>query len=598
MIASRIRSLFFLIQSAATLAALCLFASLAAAQDQTATVPETTTPGTGTPQQDVVGATVQTPEPEATQDTTPEPDSASPSVAPDPAQTTSLSEPPQPVQTNSPLDVILTSPSGNLNLQGRVLGFDGTFIRVDSAYGELTLDLNAVTCAGPGCPDPAAFVPLLRFSGDGQITTLVLPALIEAFATENALSFERTAPSDGVVGYALTDSAGVLTQTFQIHTTTTEDGFADLVANEADIAIALRPLTSEEINLGRDAGLGRLDRPGSSITLAFDALAPIVAPGQQVRDLDLTELARVFSGDLTNWSTLGGDDLPITLHLADAASGQVQGLVSLLLSPTDRSLGPVIHHATDADVAVAVATDPGAIGIVSRGNASDAIPLALRGRCGITATLSPDSIKTQDYPLVLPALLYLPMRRLPDASAAFLAWLGTTSAQIVLDRAGVVGTDPGTIPWAMQGDRLKAAIHAAGPEVTLSELQSMLTQLGPLERLTLTFRFDPGSTRLDAISRSNLRVLARAIRDGRFNGHRLVLAGFSDSRGPADGNRQLSDARADTIRRDLLQALGGPLPGQVRLETHAYGEALPVACDDTPIGQHANRRVELWIDPD
>jgi phosphate transport system substrate-binding protein len=50
----------------------------------------------------------------------------------------------------------------------------------------------------------------------------------------------------------------------------------------------------------------------------------------------------------------------------------------------------------------------------------------------------------------------------------------------------------------------------------------------------------------------------------------------------------------------LLEALGGALPEGVRLRVHAFGEALPMGCDDPregPWGAEVNRRVELWVSP-
>lgn len=119
--------------------------------------------------------------------------------------------------------------------------------------------------------------------------------------------------------------------------------------------------------------------------------------------------------------------------------------------------------------------------------------------------------------------------------------------------------------------------------------------LSPRIRMSSTFRFEPGSTRLDGQSRSNVTQLAQAIRDGRFGGRELMFIGFSDGRGPADANRDLSAARAESVRRDVQGALGGIIPGNVKIETEAFGEALPMACDDTIWGQQTNRRVELWV---
>jgi len=120
---------------------------------------------------------------------------------------------------------------------------------------------------------------------------------------------------------------------------------------------------------------------------------------------------------------------------------------------------------------------------------------------------------------------------------------------------------------ANQGDRLANAITNAGTEVPLVELQRMIRVLGARVRMSSTFRFEPGSTRLDGQSRSNVLQLAQAIRDGRFGRSELLLVGFSDGRGPALANRDLSSARAEAVKQDVTRALGGIIPATVTIET-------------------------------
>lgn len=74
-----------------------------------------------------------------------------------------------------------------------------------------------------------------------------------------------------------------------------------------------------------------------------------------------------------------------------------------------------------------------------------------------------------------------------------------------------------------------------------------------------------------------------------------MLVGFSDGRGAAGANRDLSSARAEAVLRDLKELMGGNLPDGTMVETEAFGEALPMGCDDTEWGRQMNRRVELWV---
>ena len=47
-------------------------------------------------------------------------------------------------------DVMLRSHQGDVEISGNLLGFDGEFYRVDTIYGELTVDGSGVVCEGPG----------------------------------------------------------------------------------------------------------------------------------------------------------------------------------------------------------------------------------------------------------------------------------------------------------------------------------------------------------------------------------------------------------------------------------------------------------------
>jgi outer membrane protein OmpA-like peptidoglycan-associated protein len=71
----------------------------------------------------------------------------------------------------------------------------------------------------------------------------------------------------------------------------------------------------------------------------------------------------------------------------------------------------------------------------------------------------------------------------------------------------------------------------------------------------------------------------------------VVIAGYTDSRGADEMNRQLSQKRADTVRTYLIQQ--GVKAN--KLKAIGKGESSPVATNDTPEGRANNRRVEMII---
>ena len=487
-------------------------------------------------------------------------------------------------------DVTITSQNGGLTVTGRVIGFDGTYLQIESPYGPLALDYGRVTCDGVACPARIGYVPTVRMSGAGRMVEVLMPALIDGFARSKGYRADIEELEQTRLAVTIRDGDDVVA-IFALHGTTSEEGFADLIAFQSDMAFSLREVNSDELAIARDAGLGLLDGSRQSRIVGLDALRPVVTPGADISEVSLADLARAFSGEVNNWEALGGDDVPIRLHLGPFRDGQVQFLAELLgisFSPS------TTFHDSTRDATDAVIQEEGGLGMAGLGSISGAQAVSLRDACGFVSSARPTALKTQDYPLTAPVFIYLPEWRLHPIAQEFLGFLRTPSAQLIVRRAGFV--DQGAVPISFdaQGQRFVSAIAAAGPEVDLTELQRMVRVLSALTRQSVSFRFEVGSTRLDAGSRSNLILLAQRIKDGDFQDRALWLVGFSDGRGAAVANRDLSSARADAVRRDLLDLLGALPPG-VTLETEAFGEALPMGCDDTEWGRQMNRRVELWV---
>lgn len=494
-------------------------------------------------------------------------------------------------------DVTLTSQDGDVEITGTLLGFDGEFYRVETQYGELTVDGSGVQCEGPGCPNLSGYVAEVSFSGSSTMAEVLLPALVEGFASRNGLKAERTQLDDTHFQYSLMGAETQVTVArFTFRVTNTDEGFADLLANEADVVMALREIRPQERQRAYEAGMGDMTDARRSRVLALDAMVPVVAPENPVRRISTSQIVQVLAGELTNWSDLGGPDAPIAVHLPDSGSGLAQAVEDKLLRPGKRAIAAdVQRHDRSSALASAIASDPFAIGLASFAEIEPAQPLTLTGSCGFSLAASRRTVKTEDYPLNSPMFLYLPARRLPKMAREFLSYVNSPAAQLVIRRSGFVDQAPELIPVNAQGDRFANAILSGGQEVDLNELQRMLRTLESMKRLSLSFRFETGSARPDAQSRSNVLQLARAIESGVYDSKRLMFVGFSDGEGPASGNQRIALARAEAVRKAVLSAAETVDAERMQIEVAAFGEAMPMACDDSDWGRKVNRRVEVWV---
>ncbi|KIC40417.1 cell envelope biogenesis protein OmpA [Ruegeria sp. ANG-R] len=491
-------------------------------------------------------------------------------------------------------DITLTSHDGKVEVVGTLLGYDGEFYRVDTQFGELTIDGSGVTCDGPACPNLTDFVAEIRFSGSSVMAETLLPALAQGFAAQEGLILSQPEGAETQHVYALhhPDRQAPLAR-LTFHAADTARGFADLAENSADIVLAQREIRPDEMELTRDAGLGNLTQARRSRVVALDAMVPVVSADNPVRQISPADLAKVFAAEVINWTDLGGPDAPISLHLPQAGSGLAQAVEDLLLAPAHSA--DITRHVRSSDLVRTVSSDPFAIGIASLAEADDARALPLTGGCGHALSATRQSVKTEDYPLTSPLFIYLPQRRLPRIARQFLAYTQSDAAQPVIRRAGFVDQSPEMIHVGLQGDRLANAITTGGSEVGLEELQRMIETLRPLSRLSLSFRFEAGSSRPDAQSRSNILQLAQALESGTLDVQQLTFAGFSDGEGAASANARIALQRAKTVRNAVLAAIETSIPDSIEITVEGFGEAMPMACDDTEWGRKVNRRVEVWV---
>jgi len=491
-------------------------------------------------------------------------------------------------------DVTLTSRDGSIEITGSLLTFDGEFYRVDTQYGVLVLDGQGVLCAGVGCPNLEDYVAELRIAGARDMGEILLPALFEAYAVRRGLQVLRTMRGDDDFDMVLRDAQAdrdVARISFQLSTSAA--GFAALTSGTADIALSLREPRPDEVALAQEAGQGNLADPGRARVVALDALVPVVARGNPVEAVVLQSLAAILAGEQATWEA---QDAPILLHGRAPQAGIQQAIQDRILAPLELNMTPALQqHDSDAALSDAVARDPLAIGVTRYSEIGNAVPVALAGQCGMVLEADRRRLKSGDYPLTAPLFIYTPDTRLPLFAREFLAYLRTPPAQLVIRRMGFVDQGREAIPLRDQGERLRNALAVADAAVPLDEIQAMLAALDGAARLTTTIRFKGGSTALEAQSVGNVADLARALESGVFDGRELLFVGFSDGQGEWQANKTIAKRRANSVLQAVRKAAFAANPAQVRLRAEGFGEAMPMACDETEWGRGVNRRVEVWL---
>ncbi|MCV6591697.1 MAG: OmpA family protein [Silicimonas sp.] len=469
--------------------------------------------------------------------------------------------------------MVLSSPDGGLRVEGELIAVEGELFRLRTEAGEITLDGGALRCAGAACPAPETLLARADIAGPAGMIHNLMPALLEVFAEREGLDFKSLFLGDDRVIWDLRarGSDRLVAQ------------FRGRVVAEAQAVKQLRD-GAAALALGRLAAAP----PVRQDVIALDAVVPLVAPENPRAMVTQTQLAALLSGATARWSRLGGEDLPVVLHHLEGARAPLRrwSEAGFAVAST-REIRP--EALSDA-----VAADPAALGIGLYSAIGNAAPLVVSGACGLAIPATRDTIRAEDYPLTQPLFLQRIGADQPKILRDFIAFARSFEAQPVIAATGYVDQAIGQIGFDRQGDRIANAVLAAGEDAAaLASVQEMIGALLGRSRLTLTFRFRDGSSELDAQSASNVGRLAEAISSGMFDGTSLYFIGFSDGIGPADGNQRLSMRRARAVRRAVAALADGT---DVALKVDAYGERLPMACDDSAWGREVNRRVEVWIE--
>ena len=470
--------------------------------------------------------------------------------------------------------VTLSDPSGTPVLDGPVLHGDDHVIEIDSKYGPVAVNTQALRCQGD-CPQKDMQKNDIRIAGEPWVIKNLIALQIEAYSARQGISYT----TDGTL-YRLDTTPET---TIELRAVTSEQAIQSLIKGDIDIALTLRPTTKKEAALLQPKIFGAVKSPLRSLILALDALVPVVSltnPVTHVSDVNLLEL---LDSKITNWKDLGGPDQNVDL---------------LPIDPGLNALLPAYGLVTGINPAPLTTYDisEGMFGVMPLSRSYQSQVLTLLGPCGYGPALHRRSVKTEDYPLSLPIIAYLAPRPLPPIAKDVLEFIQSPSGHLVTQRAGFFDPSVEEISLDVQGARLASAIQNINKGADLETVQKMAALMSRTSRLSTTFRFDTGATELDTVSRAHLQTLVSDLQSGRYMGRKLYLVGFSDGAGPASINLELSKKRADVVLKSLRARI--PEAGRDRhsLATVGFGEALPIDCDDQIIGREVNRRVEVWIE--
>ena len=244
--------------------------------------------------------------------------------------------------------------------------------------------------------------------------------LTGSVATDGSTSMQKVINTLGEA--FMNENKGI---TFTYNPTGSGSGIKAVQEGRCDIGLSSRALKAEE----KEAGL-------KETVLAYDGIAIIVNPENPVSDLTLEQIADIYTGRITNWKDLGGNDAEIVLIGREAGSGTRDGFETI--TGTSDACQYRQELTSTGDVITTVAQNPDAIGYASLASIKDTVKALSIG--GIVPT--EDSVKDGSYAIQRPfVLVTVEGRALSECEQKFFEYITSSEAASLISAAGAVAAN-------------------------------------------------------------------------------------------------------------------------------------------------------------
>lgn len=203
-------------------------------------------------------------------------------------------------------------------------------------------------------------------------------------------------------------------------------GINDTISGTNNIGASSRNLTEDE-----------LANEGLNVEVfAYDGIAVIVNPANEaVADITEEQMADIYSGKITNWSEVGGEDAEIFVISREESSGTRSAFEELIgLEDAGGLTGNASVVEGNGNVQASVAENENAIGYVSFSFIDDSVkPLTIAG-----VEANDDNAKDGSYPLSRPFIFCYYDDKATDAGAAFLEFAVSEEGQAIVTESGEI----------------------------------------------------------------------------------------------------------------------------------------------------------------
>jgi phosphate transport system substrate-binding protein len=210
-------------------------------------------------------------------------------------------------------------------------------------------------------------------------------------------------------------------------------GLSALVENTTDIAMASRRIKFSEKQKMQETG-----RTSKEVIVAYDALAVVVNPANKVTNLTREQLEGIFTGKITNWKQVGGEDMKIIVYSRETSSGTYEFFKEHVLNNKNYMNGIMSMPATGA-IIQSVSQTKGAIGYVGLAYLNSSVKAIHvsydKGKTYVEPTVA--NAKNKTYPIVRPLYYYYDIK-IEKKVKPYIDYVLSPEGQAIVSKVGYI----------------------------------------------------------------------------------------------------------------------------------------------------------------
>lgn len=259
----------------------------------------------------------------------------------------------------------------------------------------------------------------------------------------SASTYIQNKGSDTIVNLALAWAEAYQTVKPEVRISVTGGGsgtgLTALISGTVDIANASRKIKAEEIQAAKANGIEPVEH-----VIARDAIAVIVNPENPIGELSLEQIARIYRGEVNNWSELGGEDRPIVRLSRETNSGTHVYFLEEVVRLGDKENKEIFSADTlllpsSEGIIAEVSENPNAIGYDGLGYVTPEVKMLAVARTADQPYVLPsvESVNNGQYPISRDLYMYT-QTGAPQSVLDYLAWILSPDAQQIVTDLGFV----------------------------------------------------------------------------------------------------------------------------------------------------------------